>query len=94
MCGGFVFMRDLFGNDNDVHFENLPIELQGLDLKPDKFEKLSFEKEVAMEHIIICFKKGQEKEVCDLLHLPLINTRAKSRYTLDEIKGFEKNGLL
>jgi len=87
-------MIDLLGNDSEVHFENLPVELQGLDLKPDKFEKLSYQEPVPMEHVIICFTKEQEKEICELLHLPIINTKAKSRYTLDEIKEFMKNGLL
>lgn len=32
-------MIDLLGKDDEVHFENLPVELQGKDLKPDEMEK-------------------------------------------------------
>ena len=87
-------MIDLFGKDDEVHFENLPVELQGKDLNPDDMEKLRNDFPCAQEQIILCFTEAEKQDLANFLGLPSIDTSKKRRYSFAELKEYKKNGLL
>lgn len=79
---------------NQEEFPNLPIELQGKDLKPHFTEKLKNDFPTLRDYITISFNREQTKELAELLGLPLLDPTKKNTYTLDELKEQMKYGLL
>lgn len=86
-------MIDLLGKDDEVHFENLPVELQGKDLKPDEMEKLRNDFPVMKKRIIITFSENQEDELKKILGTGLLDLKHRNLFSLEEIEG-ARNGLL
>lgn len=68
--------------------ENLPPELQGIDLNPANLPKIEGSDETAMERIIIVYPKERASEVAQLVGLGSID---KVVYSIDELLG-EKEG--
>ena len=78
----------------DEIYGNLPEELIGVDGEPDDLPPIYNECELKNDRLFIVFEKGREQELADLLGLPMIYTRRKNIYTLDELIGGKNNGLL
>lgn len=70
--------------EQDTSFgdNNLPDELQGVDLNPEELEKLQGDDETAKERIIIVYNKEVEEELAALLGLKEID---KVVYDFDEL---------
>lgn len=64
--------------------ENLPPELQGVDLNPDYLPKINGNDETARERIIIVYPKERASEVAQLVGLGSID---KVVYSIDELLG-------
>ena len=88
-----LFM-EMEGGEKPEEFPNLPAELQGKDLTPDETEKLKNDFPTLRDYITISFNREQEQELADLLGVSVLNTKIKNTYTLDELKGMRKYGLL
>lgn len=85
----------LFDDETDgEEFPNLPPELQGKDLTPEKLEKIDNDYETLRDHIIIVFERGQIDELAKFLGLPKIDMKKKNVYTFNEIKVERDYGLL
>ena len=70
-------------NDNPVNFgDNLPAELQGVDLNPENLPKIQGSDETPFERIIIVYPKERKGELLGMLGMADIN---KVVYHLDEI---------
>ena len=87
-------MINLLDENTEDEFENLPVELQGKDLMPDEMEKLQNDFPTLRDYITISFNREQEGELAELLGVSVLNTKIKNTYTLDELKGMKKYGLL
>lgn len=78
-------------NDNPVNFgDNLPAELQGVDLNPENLPKIQGSDETPFERIIIVYPKERKGELLGLLGMADIN---KVVYHLDEILGENINSI-
>jgi len=79
-----------FNEKQDTSFkgDNLPTELQGMDLSPDELAELQGDDETPMERIIICFKPDEKDALAALLGLEVID---KVLYRYDEL-SFNRNG--
>ena len=78
-------------NDNPVNFgDNLPAELQGVDLNPENLPKIQGSDETPFERIIIVYPKERKGELLGLLGMADIN---KVVYHLDEILGKNINSI-
>lgn len=66
-----------------IDSENLPQELQGLDMTPDKLPKIEGDNETVMERIIIVYPKEREADIAKLIGLPSID---KIVYHISELK--------
>lgn len=75
-------------------FPNLPVELKGIDLKPDENEKLKNDFPVLKKRIIITFSENQSDELVEILGVPMLDTKNRNLFSLEEIKGMRENGLL
>ena len=75
-------------------FPNLPEELRGIDLKPDENEKLKNDFPVLKKRIIITFSENQSDELAEILGVPMLDTKNRNLFSLEEIKGMRENGLL
>lgn len=71
-----------FGSPEQPAGNNLPPELQGLDLQPDDLAKLQGEDKVAMQRVIITFYEKDTEKICALLGLEKIE---KVVYQLREL---------
>jgi len=89
---------DLFmgmeGGEKPEEFPNLPAELQGKDLTPDKTEKLKNDFPTLRDYITISFNREQTKELAELLGVPMLDPKKKNTYTFDELRGMKTYGLL
>lgn len=70
-----------YSPDNE---DNLPTELQGLDLSPDELPKIEGNNETAMERIIIVFPKDRTAEIAKLLGVAVID---RVIYNINDIIG-------
>ena len=78
-------------HDNPVNFgDNLPAELQGVDLNPENLPKIQGSDETPFERIIIVYPKERKGELLGLLGMADIN---KVVYHLDEILGENINSI-
>ena len=66
--------------------DELPPELQGLDINPDDLPKIEGDDQTAMERIIIVYPKDRAAEVAQLIGLEIIK---KVVYSLDELNHNE-----
>lgn len=72
-----------FGGGGDS-LDNLPPELQGLDIQPNELPKLQGSDETAMKRVIIVYPAEREQDVAMLLGLAKID---KVVYNIHEITG-------
>lgn len=61
--------------------ENLPEELQGVDLAPEDLEKIQGDDATAMERIIICYKKEEAEALGQLLGMTSAPDKVVYKYT-------------
>lgn len=77
-----------FSNDVDENLENynseLPSELQGLELEPEKLDKINGDDETLMERVIIVFPKDKRDVMAKILGLESID---KVVYKIDEFEN-------
>lgn len=71
-----------FDGTGEINENDLPPELQGIDLNPNNLPKIEGSDEVANERIIIVFPKERMQELANMLGMPSID---KAVYRLDEI---------
>jgi hypothetical protein len=64
---------------------NLPPELDGVDLMPEGLEKLQGDDKTAMQRIILCYKEDEVEAVAKLLGLTIEDLQKKVVYRLDEL---------
>lgn len=77
--------EEQFGGGGDS-LDNLPPELQGLDIQPNELPKLQGSDETAMKRVIIVYPAEREQDVAMLLGLAKID---KVVYNIHEITGEE-----
>lgn len=73
-----------FGTPEQPAGNNLPPELQGVDLQPDDLEKINGDDNTDKKRIIISYYPKEESEVAALIGLEKIE---KITYDFDEIKA-------
>ena len=78
---GNLNVEESFGGNS---LDNLPPELQGLDLQPNELPKLQGSDETAMNRVIIVYPSEREQDVAMLLGLAKID---KVVYNIHEITG-------
>lgn len=79
-------------NDTDIMDyggeENLPEELQGIDLTPNDLPKLTGDDQTAYERIIITFRNDQRQLLMDILGVKNLD---KVLFSLDELVDWQAN---
>lgn len=79
-------LPDFGSAENASNKNNIPPELDGIDLTPDGLEKLQGDDKTAMQRVIICYKQDDVEEVAELLGLTKEELANKIVYRLEEIK--------
>lgn len=77
----------------DEIFDNLPEELRGRDITPEKLEDIKNDFGVMRDRIIITYDKKDWKEVAEYLGLPTVNCALQVTYDFNTIKENRKYGL-
>lgn len=78
-------LPDFGSAENAGSNNNLPPELNGVDLMPDGLEKLQGDDKTAMQRVIICYKADETEAVANLLGITTEDLEKKVVYRLEEL---------